>query len=63
MIQSLTNPPSKSPSNYGVREVCEALGVSPSGFYAHSHKPQRLRRREDGVLSNALKNASDDSRQ
>jgi len=62
VIQVLTNPPSKSPSNYGVREVCMALGVSPSGFYAHGHKSQRLRCREDGVLAEALKSAFDDSR-
>ena len=58
VIQALT----KSPSVYGVHEACRTLGVSPSGFYAHGHKPQRLRRREDGVLADALKSAFDDSR-
>jgi len=38
------------------------LGASPSGFYAHSHKPQALRHREDRVLADALKSAFDDSR-
>jgi len=62
VIQALTQPSLASSSAYPVREACMALGVSCSGFYAHRHKPQRLRRREDHVLSNALKSAFHDSR-
>ena len=66
MIQALTRDlakPTSAPSSvYPVREVCGILGVSPSGFYAHGHKPERNRRREDRVLSNALKSAFLDSR-
>jgi len=39
-----------------------ALGVSASGFYAHRHKAERLRRREDRVLADALRRAFDQSR-
>ena len=45
-----------------MRDACAALGVSPSGFYAHRHKAERLRRREDGVLADAIKSAFEDSR-
>ncbi len=67
MIQSLTRDelttPSSAPSSvYQVREVCMVLGASPSGFYAHFHKPERVRRREDRILAEALKSAFDDSR-
>ena len=61
MIQDIIKP-SASASAYEVREACAALGVSPSGFYAHRHKPERRRRREDGVLADAMKSAFDDSR-
>lgn len=40
-----------------VREVAKALGVSSSGFYAHLHKPQKPRRRQDSILSCAMKQA------
>ena len=67
MIQSLTRDelttPSSAPSSvYQVREVCMVLGASPSGFYVHFHKPERIRRREDRILAEALKSAFDDSR-
>lgn len=39
------------------REVAKALGVSSSGFYAHRHKSQKPRRREDVVLAHAMKQA------
>jgi len=45
-----------------VREVCAVLGVSASGFYAHCHKDQGHRYREDQVLAGALKSAFEDSR-
>ncbi len=62
MIQALTQPSLASDSAYPVREACMALGVSASGFYMHRHKPQRLRRRQDCILVEALKSAFDDSR-
>ena len=62
MIQALTTSSSAPSSVYPVREVCIALDVSASGFYAHGHKPQRLRRREDRILADALKSAFADSR-
>lgn len=50
-----------STSAFEVRPVCAALEVSPSGFYAHRHKPERPRRREDGVLSGELQDAFEQS--
>ena len=38
-----------------VREACIALGVSQSGFYAHRHKAQRLRRLEDASITQEIK--------
>ena len=66
MIQDITQTsPASAPASadsYQVREVCMALGVSTSGFYAHQHKAQRPRRREDEVLATELKSAFEDSR-
>ena len=62
MIQVITKPSSASAPAFEVREACAALGASPSGFYAHCHKPERLRRREDGVLADAMKAVFDESR-
>ena len=45
-----------------MREACAALGVAPSGLYAHRHKAERLRRREDRVLAAALHSAFEQSR-
>jgi len=42
---------------FEVREICAILGVSTSGFYAHRHKGQRVRCREDQVLSQAMHQA------
>ena len=64
MIQDITQPSPvsvRAPA-YQVREVCAVLGVSASGFYAHQHKAQRPRRREDEVLAAELKSAFEDSR-
>ena len=44
-----------------MREVCGALGVSSSGYYAHRHKDQRPRRREDQVLAVAIQRAFEHS--
>jgi putative transposase len=38
-------------ADYQVQELAQALEVSPSGFYAHQHKPQGLRARQDQKLS------------
>jgi len=42
---------------FEVREVCAALETSPSGFYAHRHKDQRMRRHQDQVLLQAVHQA------
>ena len=52
MIQSLT---ASASACFTVREACAALGVSESGFYArgfyaHRHKAERPRRRQDSVI-------------
>jgi len=48
-------------SVFKVRETCAALGGSCSGFYAHRHKAQRQRRREDRILSAEMEKVFDDS--
>ena len=62
LTRDLTKPTSAPSSVYPVRDVCAVLEVSRSGFYAHGHKSERNRRREDCALSNALKSAFLDSR-
>jgi putative transposase len=42
-------------ADYQVQEMAQALEVSPSGFYAHQHKPQGLRARQDRKLSEQIK--------
>ena len=37
-------------AQYPLAAMAEALEVSKSGFFAHRHKPQRARRRQDRVL-------------
>ena len=49
-------------SAFAVREVCVALDVSSSGFYAHRHKDEQPRRREDQLLAGALQDAFNESR-
>lgn len=48
---------------YSTAEICEALQVSRSGFYAHGHKPERPRRQQDQILIDEVRNAFDQSRQ
>lgn len=48
---------------FGVGELCAALEVSRSGFYDHTHKHRRARRREDKVLAQAVHHAFYASRQ
>ncbi len=38
-----------------IRDDCQALGVSESGFYAHRHKPQRPRRQQDERIVHEMK--------
>ena len=56
MIQDIT-----AASGFQVRQVCAALEVSPSGFYAHRHKEQRPRRQQDRLLSGELQSAFEQS--
>lgn len=58
MIQSITQ---ASASAFKVRETCAALGGSCSGFYAHRHKAQRQRRREDRILGAEIEKVFVDS--
>jgi len=37
-------------ADYQVQELAQALEVSPSGFYAHQHKPQGRRAQQDQQL-------------
>jgi putative transposase len=37
-------------AEYQVEELAQALEVSPSGFYAHQHKPEGVRARQDQKL-------------
>ena len=60
MIESLALSDS---SHFHVREVCAALEVSPSGFYAHRQKPQRARRQEDEELTQAMHQSFEESGQ
>ena len=45
-----------------IREACHTLAVSPAGYYAHQHKDQRQRRRQDAELSSKVSVAFDASR-
>ncbi len=58
MIEHLTL---ASASAFGVRQVCAALGVMPSSFYAHKHKDVRPRRQEDRALTASLEVAFEQS--
>jgi putative transposase len=40
---------------FAMKEVCATLGVSRSGFYAHAHKDQRVRRQQDRVIAAQLR--------
>jgi putative transposase len=42
-------------AEYQVQEMAQALEVSPSGFYAHQHKPEGLRARQDQKLVEQIK--------
>ena len=49
-------------ADYQVEEMAHALEVSPSGFYAHQHKPERPRARQDQGLVPKLQAAFQASR-
>jgi len=49
--------------DYQIDELCEAFGVSRSGYYAHLHKPAGQRRREDEALRPKIAAAFHASRQ
>lgn len=65
MIQEITQASTcafeASTCTFEVGEVCQVLGVSRSGYYAHRHKDQRLRRREDRALARHIQSAFEDS--
>lgn len=48
--------------DYQIDELCEAFGVSRSGYYAHLHKPEGLRSREDQRLRSQISTAFEQSR-
>ena len=60
MIENMISA-SASASGFEVREVCAALEISPSGFYAHRHKGQRPRRGQDRLLTAELQSAFEQS--
>lgn len=42
-------------ADYQVQELAQALEVSPSGYYAHQHKPEGVRARQDRQLMEQIK--------
>lgn len=48
-------------SQFPVSQLCQALDVSRSGYYAHKKKPQRLRRRQDESLKASMHQAFQES--
>jgi hypothetical protein len=55
MIEEMAQPSASLASTatlevFEVSELCQVSGVSRSGFYAHQHKGQSLRQREDRAL-------------
>jgi transposase InsO family protein len=50
------------PAEYQVEEMAQALEVSASGFYAHQHKPESARYREDQQLSGQMRSLFEQSR-
>jgi hypothetical protein len=61
VIQEMTEPSTPSVPTFEVREMCQVLGVSRSGYYAHQHKAERLRRREDRILTSEIHNTFEQS--
>ena len=48
--------------DYRISELCEAFGVSRSGYYDHLRKPAGQRRREDEALRPKIAAAFHESR-
>ena len=62
MIQEVIQPLAQPSINaFEVSEACRALSVSRSGFYAHLDKDQRVRRRQDRVLTELIKKVFDEN--
>ena len=70
MIQALTAPapasapaPAPAPASapFTVREVCTALGVSQSGYYAHRRKEECPRRQQDRIIARVMKEVFEQS--
>jgi putative transposase len=49
-------------ASFTLRELCQTLGLSRSGYYAHRHKASRPRRQEDHQLSLQITAAFEKSR-
>ncbi len=49
-------------ADYQVEELAHTLEVSPSGFYAHQHKPEGVRARADQELAGQIKTLFQQSR-
>jgi len=49
-------------ADYQVEELAQALEVSPSGFYAHQHKPEGVRAKADQELTADIKTVFQQSR-
>jgi putative transposase len=49
-------------ADYQVEELAHALEVSPSGFYAHQHKPEGVRAQADEQLAGHIKTVFQQSR-
>jgi transposase InsO family protein len=60
--QSGARPLDSGPA-FSISELCAVFEVSRSGFYAHRHKDQRPRRREDELLKGEIKQAFDEGRE
>jgi putative transposase len=50
-----------TPEVFELSELCQVLGASRSGFYAHRHKDQRLRQREDRALVGHIRSVFEES--
>lgn len=57
----MAEPSTPDVPTFEVSEVCQVLGVSRSGYYAHQHKAERLRRREDRILTSEIHHAFEQS--
>ena len=49
-------------ADYQVEELAHTLEVSPSGFYAHQHKPEGMRAQADQALAGHIQTVFQHSR-